>query len=40
MTRGFSAHMMSIFMKKTIQFRMALFYPFLHWKRLQRLSSF
>ena len=29
MTRRFSAHAMNIFMKKKIQFRMALFYPFL-----------
>ena len=28
MTRRFSAHAMNIFMKKKIQFRMALFYPF------------
>ena len=40
MTRRFSAYVMGIFMKKRIQFRMALFYPFLHWEHLQRLPSF
>ena len=28
MTRRFSAYVMGIFMRKRIQFRMALFYPF------------